>query len=245
MSDYAIRNARVFAGYTTLEDTPRPVQTLPRRSKRFAALKEVMQWYFPDERKFFEHLSGIAARLTIIAGFLEEALDEPTRLPESVRNIDRMERETDVAAHDLDVNLDKLLIPPMDREDIHLLSSQLSRIADFMGGTARRAVSLGATQRREPAVALARHIGRAVREIEAAVGHIRSGEEVLARCRAMKQAEEEGDAVWEAAVAELFTGTPDPVDVIRWKTLYDQLEDTLDACEDVADELETIAVKHI
>ncbi len=244
MSDHAIRTARAFAEYTAVEDTPRPVQVLPRSFKAFAALKEVVRWYFPDERKFFEHLSEIAAGLTTIARFLEEALDEPTRLPESIRNIDRVERETDVAAHDLDVNLDNLLIPPMDREDIHLLSTQLCRIADFIGGTARRAVSLAATQRREPAVALARHIGRAVREIEAAVGHIRSGDEVLARCRATKQIEEDGDAVWEAAVAELFAGTPDPVDVIRWKTLYDQLEDTLDACEDVADELETIAVKH-
>jgi hypothetical protein len=117
-------------------------------------------------------------------------------------------------------------------------------VADFIGGTARRVVSLRATTRREPAVVLARIIVRAVREIEAAVSHIRSGDEVLARCREIKQAEEEGDAVWEAAVAELFAGNPDPVDVIRWKALYDQLEDTLDACDDVANELETITVKH-
>jgi uncharacterized protein Yka (UPF0111/DUF47 family) len=210
----------------------------------FAAVGTVVRWYFPDERKFFQRLTEIATRVTTIAELLEQALDNPVRLPESVRTIDRLERETDVAAHDLDLNVDKLLIPPLDREDLHLLSTQLSRIADFIGGTARRAVSLAATERREPAVALARHVGRAVREIEAAVGDIRSSDEVLARCRAAKQAEAEGDAVWEAAVAELFAGTPHPVDVIRWKTLYDQLEDTLNACEDVADELETIAVKH-
>lgn len=85
---------------------------------------------------------------------------------------------------------------------------------------------------------------RAVRDIEAAVSHIRTGDEVLARCQAIKQAEEEGDAVWAAAVTDLFAGTPDPVDVIRWKGLYDQLEDTLDACDDVANELETITVNH-
>jgi uncharacterized protein len=203
-----------------------------------------VSWLFPDERKFFEHFSGIAARLTNIGTMLEQALHEPARLPDFVQNIDRVQRETHVAAHDLDVNVDKMLIPPMDREDIHLLSTSLSRVADFIGGTARRAVSLRATERREPAVALARSIGRAVREIEAAVGHIRKSDEVLARCRAIKQAEEEGDTVWEAAVADLFAGTPDPVDVIRWKTLYDQLEDTLDACDDVANELETITVKH-
>ena len=203
-----------------------------------------MSWLFPDERKFFEHFTGIAARLTAAATLLEEALEEPARLPVFLAQIDRVQRETDEAAQDLDVNVEKLFIPPMDREDIHLLSTRLSLVAAFIGGTARRAVSLRATTRREPAVALARIIVRAAREIEAAVGHIRTGEEVLARCREIKQAEEEGDAVWEAAVAELFAGTPDPVEVIRWKTLYDQLEDTLDACEDVANELETITVKH-
>lgn len=203
-----------------------------------------MSWLFPDERKFFEHFSGIAARLTTVATLLEQALDQPARLPDILAEIDRVQHETDVAARDLDVNVDKLFIPPMDREDIHLLSTELSQVADFIGGTARRAVSLRATTRREPAVALARIIVRAVREIEAAVRKIRTGDEVLARCRAIKQAEEEGDATWEAAVTELFAGHPDPVDVIRWKALYDQLEDTLDACDDVANELETITVKH-
>ena len=203
-----------------------------------------MSWLFPDERKFFEHFSGIAARLTNVAMLLEQGLEQPVRLPEFLAQIDRVQDETHKAAHELDLNVDKLFIPPMDREDIHLLSTQLSLIADFIGGTARRAVSLRATARREPAVVLARIIVRAVREIEAAVSHIRTGDDVLARCRSIKQAEEEGDAVWEAAVTELFAGRPDPVDVIRWKTLYDQLEDTLDACDDVANELETITVKH-
>jgi uncharacterized protein len=200
--------------------------------------------FFPDERKFFEHFSGIAAQLTRAATMLEQGLDDPVRLPDIVARIDLIQHETDQAAHDLDVNVDKLFIPPMDREDIHLLSTQLKLVADFIGGTARRAVSLRATTRREPAVVLAGIIVRAVQEIETAVRHIRVSDEVLARCGAIKQAEEQGDAVWEAAVTELFAGHPDPVEVIRWKALYDQLEDTLDACDDVADELETITVKH-
>lgn len=203
-----------------------------------------MSWLFPDERKFFEHFGDIAGRLTTVATLLEQALDQPARLPELVATIDRVQHETDLAAHDLDLNVDKLFVPPMDREDIHLLSTRLSQVAAFIGGTARRAVSLRATARREPAVALARIIVRAVSEIEAAVRNIRTGDDVLARCRAIKQAEEEGDAAWEAAVTGLFAGSPDPVDVIRWQALYDQLEDTLDACEDVANELETITVKH-
>jgi uncharacterized protein Yka (UPF0111/DUF47 family) len=203
-----------------------------------------VNWLFPDERQFFEHLSAIAGRLTTLARLLEQALDDPARLTNSLEAIDRVQHEADRAARDLDLNVDKLFIPPMDREDIHLLSIQLSQVADYIGGTARRVVSLRATTRREPAVALARIIVRAVGDIEAAVSHIRAGDEVLARCRAIKAAEEEGDTVWEAAVTELFEGSTDPIDVFRWKALYDQLEDTLDACDDVANEMETITVKH-
>jgi uncharacterized protein Yka (UPF0111/DUF47 family) len=204
----------------------------------------VVSWLFPDERRFFDDFTAIAARLTTVATLLEQALDQPALLPQMVRQIDRVQAETDVAAHELDLHMDQLFIPPMDREDIHLLSIRLALVADFIGGAARRAVSLRATTRREPAVVLARLVVRAAREIEAAVRHIRTGDEVLARCQAIKRIEEEGDDAWEAAVEQLFAGTPDPIEVIRWKALYDQLEDTLDACDDVANELETITVKH-
>jgi uncharacterized protein len=203
-----------------------------------------MSWLFPDEQQFYERLSDIAKRLTTLATLLEQALDQPARLPELLKEIDRVQHETDAAAHNLDLNVDRLFIPPMDREDIHLITTRLERVADIIGGAVRRAVSFRATNRCEPAVTMARLIVRAVKEIESAIGHIKDGDDVLAHCRAIKHAEEEGDAMWEAAVTELFAGAPDPVDVIRWKALYDQLEDTLDACDDVANELETITVKH-
>lgn len=203
-----------------------------------------MSWLFPDERQFYEHLTSIAKALTTIATLLEQGLENPALLRESMIEIDRVQHETDASARDLDLNIEKLFIPPMDREDIHLLSTVLARVADLMGGTARRAVSLRVTSRREHAVALAKLVVRAVNEIEAAVSRIKEGDEVLAHCRTIKRIEEEGDATWEEALDELFAGAPDPVDVIRCKAVYDQLEDTLDACEDVANELETLTVKH-
>jgi uncharacterized protein len=203
-----------------------------------------VSWLFPDERAFFEHFRQIAAHLTTAGTLLEQAFDDPVRFPQLLVEIERVQRAADEAAHDLDLNVDKLFIPPMDREDIHLLTMRLGHVADFIGGAARRAVSLRATTRREPAVALAGILVRAVREIEGAMANLRAGDDVLAHCQEIKRAEQEGDAAWAAAVAGLFAGSPDPIDVIRWKTLYDQLEDTLDACDDVANELETITVKH-
>jgi uncharacterized protein Yka (UPF0111/DUF47 family) len=205
----------------------------------------MLGWLFPDQRKFYTRFSGIAQGLTRAATLLEQALNDPARMSEISGAIDRVEQEADAAAHELDVGVDQMFIPPMDREDIHLLTTRLSRVADIIGGAARRAVSLRATARHESAVALARILLEAVREIEGAIDHIRDNDEVMARCRRIKRAEEAGDQVWESAVAEMFAGQPDPLDVMRWKAVYDQLEDALDACEDVANELETITVKHV
>jgi uncharacterized protein len=204
----------------------------------------MLGWLFPDERKFYAEFTGIAQHLTTAAKLLEQAFDHPSRFAELSARIVQVDHEADTAAHDLDVGIDRLFIPPMDREDVHLLSTRLRRVVDIVGGAARRAVSLRATERRESAVILARILVRAVEEIEAAVTHIRNSDEVLAHCRTIKQAEEEADRVWEEAVTELFAGSRNPLDVLRWKTLYDQLEEALDACEDVANELETITVKH-
>jgi hypothetical protein len=67
---------------------------------------------------------------------------------------------------------------------------------------------------------------------------------VEARSREIKRLEEEGDALYNAAVGELFAGTPDPLEVIKWKELYDTMERALDQCEDVANVLESISIKH-
>jgi uncharacterized protein Yka (UPF0111/DUF47 family) len=205
----------------------------------------MLDWLFPDQRKFYTRFSGVAHHLTAAATLLEQAFDRPALWPELSASIENVDHETDAAAHDLELGAERQFIPPMDREDIHLLSSRLRRVVDIIGGTARRVVSLRATERKEPAVALAHDLVVATGEIEAAVDHLRNSDEVLAHCREIKRMEEQGDEVWEVAVTELFASSRGALDILRWKTIYDQLEEALDACEDVANELETITVKHM
>jgi uncharacterized protein len=204
----------------------------------------MLGWLFPDENRFFAEFSRIGEHLTRSARLLQQGFEQPSRWQELLGQIEQVEQEGDEISHAVDTGSERMFIPPMDREDIHLLSTELRRVVDMIGGTARRAVSLRATDRREPAVQLAETLVKAAGEIEQAVAHIRESELVLERCRAVKGWEEQGDAIHASAVSQLFEGRPDPIDVIRWKALYDQLEDTLDACDDVANELETITVKH-
>jgi uncharacterized protein Yka (UPF0111/DUF47 family) len=200
---------------------------------------------FPDYAKFFASFNGVASAVTAAARLLEQGFAHPSRWHPLSIQIQQVEHEADAAARAVDVGTDRMFIPPLDREDIHLLATGLERLLDIIGGTARRAVSLRATESSTEAVALARILVRATEEVAQAVSHIRDGKEVLERCRVVKQCEEEGDTVWERAITALFDGNTRPLDVLRWKTLYDQLEDALDACEDVANELETITVKYM
>jgi hypothetical protein len=204
----------------------------------------ILERLFPDQRKFFSDFAQIAGKLTRAASLLERGFGEPERWPELVASIQEIQGAVDAETHALDRNIARLLIPPLDREDIHILSNGLRSVVDFIGGTARRAVSLRANERREPAVRLAGTLALAASEIEQALADIRNAEHVLAHSRAVKQCEEEGDAITRDAISDLFLGNPDPLDVIRWKTLYEQLEEALDVCEDVANELETITLKH-
>jgi uncharacterized protein len=203
-----------------------------------------LQRLFPNDRKFFARYAEIAQHLSAAARLLQEGFENPARWTELSTRIEQLEREADEVSHAVDSGSEQMFIPPMDREDIHLLSTQLRRVVDTTGGTARRAVSLRANQRREPAVRMAEKLVRATEEIEQAMLHIKDSTVVLARAEAIRRLEGEGDAIHSMAVSELFQNQANPIDVLRWKTLYDQLEEALDACEDLADELETITVKH-
>ena len=170
-----------------------------------------MSWLFPDERKFYEDFSGIATRVRTVATILEEALDHPSRM-RGVAGADRAgaargrqggaraRPQPGQAVHPADGPGGHP--PPVDPAQPRGRHHRRHRPA---GG------ELPGHDAAEPAVALARIVVRAVTEIEAAVRDIRTGDDVLERCREIKRAEEEGDAVWEAAVTELFAGRP-----IRW-----------------------------
>ena len=204
----------------------------------------MLEMLFPDERKFYAEFNGLARALCVAATSLAEALDDPERLPHLASSIGDLERRVLDTARSIEFGVERMFVAPMDREDIHLLSSRLRGLMDTVGATAKLAWSLRATERHEHAVTLARHLVTATAEIKLAIANIRNGNEVLTHCRAIKQAEERADAAGEAAVGELFAGKPDPLDALRWMSVYGELEESLDACEDVANELETITVKH-
>ena len=199
----------------------------------------------PRDEQFFDMFAELARRITRSAALLRELFQDPSRIREAEAAIKAVEHEADVLVMQVNKRIDTSFVTPLDREDIHLLANRLDNVVDLIDGTARRAVMFRITETRPPALALTDVLVKAGEIIEQQVRDIRKAALVTAHGQRIKQLEEEGDAVYHQAVGELFDGPgADPMTVIKWKELYDKLEEAMDECEDVSNTLESIALKN-
>lgn len=200
----------------------------------------------PRDERFFDLFIAVAERSVEAAGLLEELFKAPPeRRNFLVESIKRLEHECDQITHEVITRLDRTFITPLDREDIHELASGLDDVVDLIDGLARRSQIFHIGEAPAGAVMLANVIQRACAEMVTAVrGLNKNNGAVLPACIAVKRLEEEGDSLYHEWLGRVFEGSPDPLQVIKWKEVYDTLEKTLDYCEDAANVLESISIKH-
>jgi predicted phosphate transport protein (TIGR00153 family) len=198
----------------------------------------------PKDDGFFELFDSLAVKMTKSSALLDELFNEPNRLHHFAAEIKKIEHEADDITHEIMNRIDRSFVTPLDREDIHLLATRLDTVVDLMDGTARRATMFHLADRREPAKQLTNVLMRATHLIARAVKELKNPSVVATIGREIKLLEEEGDALYSAAVGALFEGTPDALDVIKWKELYDNIEHAIDECEDVLNVLESISLKN-
>ncbi|GIW52846.1 MAG: phosphate transport regulator [Gemmatimonadales bacterium] len=198
----------------------------------------------PREEEFFDLFVEVATRAAEAAGLLYDLFTHPERQQYCVDSIKRLENEADDLTHELVNRLDRTFITPIDREDIHLLASDLDDVIDRIDGTARRAEIF----RLGPAPAgiadLCDVVRRITAEVAEAVRKLRGRNDVMKHCIEAKRLEEEGDAVYHEMLGRLFDTERDPIAIIKWKEIYDNLETAIDEAEDVANDLESIVIKH-
>ena len=200
--------------------------------------------FIPRDEKFFDAFNQLAGHLETSALLLDELFADPSRTTDLVRRIKDVEHLADQLTLSINTRIDKSFITPIDREDIHLLASRLDDVIDRLDGTARRVVMLHINEVREPAKQMAHVIVRAATHIAAAVRSIKKPSLVAAEAAKIKLLEEEGDALYHEAVGALFAGTPDPIEVIRWKEVYETLELAIDQCMGVANAVQSISLKN-
>ena len=188
--------------------------------------------------------SDLAKRITAAAKLLDQMFADPQNLRMHAAAIKDLEHEADVLTHTVIDRIHRVFVTPFDREDIHQLVQELDDVIDMIDGAARRAVMFGINESQPGVLELTAILVKATESIEWAVGSMRQPKIVEMRSREIKKLEEDGDTIYNQSVAALFQGTPDPLQVIKWKELYDTIERALDQCEDVANVLESISIKN-
>jgi hypothetical protein len=199
----------------------------------------------PREEEFFDLFAEVASRAHEAAGHLLELFTgEPERVVYCAEAIKRLEHEADQVTHEVVNRLDRTFITPIDREDIHLLASDLDDVIDRIDAIARRAhvLKLGATP--VGVKELCEIIQRITAEVLEGVKHLRKNKDVLHHCIEAKRLEEEGDAIFLESLGRLFDEETDPIRLIKWKEILDSLEQTIDEAEDVANDIESISIKN-
>jgi predicted phosphate transport protein (TIGR00153 family) len=200
--------------------------------------------FLPRDERYFERFTDLANRIYESALVLDRFFTGETTLPAAADQIKRLEHECDEISHEILRGIDRTFITPIDREDIHQLAVRLDDVIDLVDGTVRRVVLYKIGQPTELSKRLSAIVVQATRELVEAVADLRKQKGVVGHCIRIKQFENEGDVAYHEAVASLFTGDVEAIEVIKWKDVYDNLERTIDQCAAVAHVLESVVLKH-
>lgn len=199
----------------------------------------------PKEEKFFQMFKEMTANTIKGAELLKEMVDDFDDPAGSQRRIKDAEHKGDSLTHGIIKMLNKSFITPFDREDIYSLSSKLDDIMDLIDASSQRLVMYNVEKPTPEAKQLAFIILKSCQALDKAVGLLGGKLEPIAEyCVEVNALENEADRVCREAISRLFDEEKDPIQLIKWKEIYETLERATDKCEDAANILESVVVKN-
>ncbi|GMR03229.1 MAG: DUF47 family protein [Thermodesulfovibrionia bacterium] len=206
----------------------------------------VIRRFFPKETDFFGMFEKAAQNLNRGALLLVQMMENFSEADIKAKQIYEVEQEGDMITHEVMRRLNKTFLTPIDREDIHSLISRLDDILDLIWATADRAILFKLESSIPEAVELSKTLLSTTEIVIKAVTCLKGKKYsyMQEHCIEINSLENSGDTIFRAALAKLFNEKNDPILIIKWKEVYEHLEDALDKCEDVADILESIVLKH-
>lgn len=200
----------------------------------------------PREIAFFELFRKAAHNMIEGARLLKDMMEDFRHPVEQARRIKDVEHIGDGITHDIALKLNQTFITPLDREDIHGLASALDDILDLVEAVADRFVVFKVPKPTEPAIKLANILYQSAVAVGAGIDLLgKPHADVSKYCVRVNSLENEADRITRDTISKLFEDEKDPIAVIKWKEIYENFEEGTDRCEDVANILERISLKHI
>src|ERR687885_104239 len=207
-------------------------------------MARLSQIFAPREREFYDLFEEAGANVVRAAELLERMLREWPESADLAREVLIAEQDGDRITHDIIQRLNQTFVTPFDREDIIALASAMDDIVDFTEEVADFMGLYRIEAPMEQAQALARVLRQSAAAIAAAIPRLRTFRDIHPYTVEVNRLENEGDRIIREALASLFERGIDPMMVIRWKDIFERLEDALDATERTANILEGIVIKN-
>jgi len=201
----------------------------------------------PRDTKFYDLFEQDTRNLVVSAEKLVDLFDNYENVEVKVKQLKDLERQGDIITHEIIARLHRTFVTPIDREDIALLANTLDDVMDFIEAAGRTAFLYGITQPTERARELASIVAKVAYKLDEVMPSLRRRNQfqwILEQCVEINSLENEADDVHHAALAELFHDCTDPCQIIKWREIYQHMEDATDRGEDVANALEGIVLKH-
>jgi predicted phosphate transport protein (TIGR00153 family) len=203
--------------------------------------------FFPKPIDFLDLFEKAADNVLEGARLFHALVSDFRDVELKTRKIKSVETQGDRITHDAIDRLNKTFITPIDREDIHALVSRLDDILDLIDAAAQRLVLYRIQSPTPELVALSEQLIRPVETIKRALLHLdksKNGQKVLADCQEIDRLEAEADELHRLAISTLFDKEKDPIQILKWKEIYEDLEDATDRCQDVANIIEGVVIKN-
>jgi uncharacterized protein len=207
----------------------------------------MLRWLLPRDEDFFGLFERHAALTVEGAKEMQRLVQGNQNVRERAARIKEIEHETDGITHACVERLHKTFITPFDRDDIHRLITRMDDVMDYIDSAAIAVMLYELTEMTEPARALADVLVRSTESVAVAVSglkNVKQSKAILDACIEVNRLENEGDEILRGALAELFRGAKDPLLVLKWKEVYEALENATDRCEDVANVIEGVVLEH-
>jgi len=202
----------------------------------------------PRDDKFFDLFEVSAKNMVKAAESLKDMIYSWERFDEKLEELTKIEHQGDTITHEIMFQLNRSFITPFDREDIGLLAHSLDDVTDLIQSAADTMVLYKVKTPGKRARELADIIVQITTEVENVMPSLRRHtanlEKILNSCVEINRLENVADTIYRTALTELFEYDSDIADIIKWREIYEHMESATDMCEDVANVLESVALKH-
>jgi predicted phosphate transport protein (TIGR00153 family) len=199
----------------------------------------------PRDIKFYDLFEAAGTNLATASVALRELVDNYDRLDQRIRDIQALEKEGDRIDREIGRRLEDAFVAPFDREDIHTLSGRLDDVLDFIQAVAESLSIYDIQAPTDDCRELGRILADQGTELSAVLHKLNRVKGTTEHLDKIHDLEHRADAVSRAAIARLFRDKHDPLEVIKWREIYLEMENAIDAAEDAAEAIERMIHKRV